>query len=98
MVLRELGRNLAVSLMAIVVATTAEVSREWRGTTQPTISPFVSLFEGTGAQLSLAPHDVKNVYALAFLSIENPTGGLNNLSITPALELGRLRTAVRMSR
>jgi hypothetical protein len=66
--------------------------------TRPTNSLFAALAEGTGAELSLAAHYVKNVYALAFPPIENPTGGLNNLPITPALELGRLRAAVWMNR
>jgi hypothetical protein len=63
--------------------------------TRPTILP--SSAEGTWAQFSLAAHHVKNVYSLAFPPVENSAGGLNNLSITPTLELGRLRTAIWMS-
>ncbi len=49
-----------------------------------------------GLEKSLTAHHVENVCAIAINPIEDAARRLNNLPVTPPLQLGRPRTALRM--
>lgn len=60
-------------------------------------STLLPLTEQFRTQHALRTHDVQDVHVIAVLAIEDATWRLNNLPITPALELRGLGAALGMS-